>query len=89
MVMVVPRPWDAKMCATLRRQDHLYCLLTRSRHEAKACIIGSILDFLLLPEHPQVIDRLMEVGDAHFGARAAAVFLAAVVDVAPGFVCTT
>jgi mannitol 2-dehydrogenase len=52
-------PHDAAMGDALREQDYLYTVLQRSADLQSARIIGSIMDFFLAPENPEVaIERL-------------------------------
>ncbi len=53
--------YDQKMQTVLQSQDRLYTLVERSSKEDKARVIGSITEYLLAPENPQiVIDKLAD-----------------------------
>ena len=46
-------PWDKKMADVLKKQDGLYALLLRGNSSASARVIGSLLDFLFVPDAPE------------------------------------
>mmetsp|Transcript_43563 Transcript_43563/g.136639 ORF Transcript_43563/g.136639 Transcript_43563/m.136639 type:complete len:687 (-) Transcript_43563:2147-4207(-) len=45
-------PWDRKMHDVLTEQDYMYTLLMRSKQGSDSCVVGSILDFLFVPDDP-------------------------------------
>ncbi|KAG5191058.1 mannitol dehydrogenase rossman domain family [Tribonema minus] len=53
--------WDRKMYDTLKKQDYLYTVLSRSSKTNEARVIGSIVDFVFAPDdHQHCIDRLAD-----------------------------
>jgi len=46
-------PWDKKMADVLKKQDGLYALLLRGNSSASARVVGSLLDFLFVPDAPE------------------------------------
>ena len=46
-------PWDRKMYDALTKQDCLYGLLLRGNTSACARVVGSIVDFVFVPEDPE------------------------------------
>ncbi len=58
-------PQDAAMRDALGQQDYLYTVLERSAALESARVIGSIMDFVLAPDSPEVaIERLADPGIA-------------------------
>eukprot|EP00968_Pinguiococcus_pyrenoidosus_P003042 scaffold180_cov311-Pinguiococcus_pyrenoidosus.AAC.24 len=54
-------PWDEKMYNTLTEQDYLYTLLMRSKQGSTSCVVGSILDFIFVPEDAEAsLERLCD-----------------------------
>jgi len=54
-------PWDKKMADTLASQDHLYTLLSQGADGAQTTVIGSIMEFLMVPDDPDsAIKRLAD-----------------------------
>ena len=51
-------PWDAKMCATLRRQDMLYTLLMQDADETTARVVEAIVDYVFVPEDGAAFETL-------------------------------
>ena len=50
-------PWDRKMFDSLRKQDYLYGLLLRGNSSAEARVVGSIVDFVFVPDAPDAALR--------------------------------
>ena len=45
-------PADAKMGAALRSQDHMYSVLSQGSSGSSLSVVGSIMDFILVPDDP-------------------------------------
>ena len=51
-------PWDAKMCATLRRQDMLYTLVMQDAQASTARVVEAITEFVFVPEDGAAFEAL-------------------------------
>ena len=51
-------PWDAKMCATLRRQDMLYTLVMQDAEASTARVVEAITEFVFVPEDGAAFEAL-------------------------------
>ncbi|KAH8063663.1 mannitol 2-dehydrogenase [Aureococcus anophagefferens] len=51
-------PWDAKMCAALRRQDMLYTLVMQDAEASTARVVEAITEFVFVPEDGAAFEAL-------------------------------
>ena len=51
-------PWDAKMCAALRRQDMLYTLVMQDAEASTARVVEAITAFVFVPEDGAAFEAL-------------------------------
>eukprot|EP00966_Prymnesium_polylepis_P142613 3292785-Prymnesium_polylepis.1 len=54
-------PFDSKMQGALQAQDHLYTVLFQGEGGSRTEVIGSIMDFVLVPDAPaKAVERLAD-----------------------------
>jgi mannitol 2-dehydrogenase len=59
------QPWDAAMRDALEPQDYLYTVIERAAEGTKACVVGSITDYIFAPGNSETVIAKLAHPDTH------------------------